>query len=223
MEAKPAEVSFNKPEIEYEPGIERLPLTGEAVLETIFDGHERVIIAQELGGFSQSRVFIVHSRRLDGSLDLPLVVKIGPAWLIRQEQGAYQHYIRDKLSGRIGLVKAAIREGWGGLGYRLAGDGQFKHESLYQYCQRPEVEAIGEILRGRLFKRLETLWRNVRVSVGPYLGGRYDLLLPVHLVIKPEPLPPDTAPYQLTPEQTSDSGLVPGDWVRLEGFVVTEI
>ncbi|MCB0171731.1 MAG: phosphotransferase, partial [Anaerolineae bacterium] len=211
-------------QIEYEAGNPPLSPEAAALLKSMFSAYDRVTVAQELGGgLTQSRVFVLHPRHRDGSTDLPLVVKIGPDWLIQHEQQAYQQFIRDKLSGRIELVQAATAGNWGGLGYRLAGDGQFKHESLTQFCRRPDPEVISHVLNDRLFKRLHTLWRNARVLRQAYSAAKYDLLLPVHLIIEPQPLPPDAAVHRLSPENLSDNHLTPGDFVQLAGFIITEV
>ncbi|MCB0210220.1 MAG: PD40 domain-containing protein [Anaerolineae bacterium] len=212
------------PQIVYAAGIKPLPLAVEAVLQSLFTNYERLNISQELGGgFTQSRVFVVQPGQADGRVVLPVVIKTGPVWLIEQEQTAYRRHIRDKLSGRIELVDAALVGDWGVLSYRLAGDGQFKHESLAQFFNQTDNQTLTDVVTGRLLKRLETLWRDARLTPAPYLGGTYDLLLPVHLIIQPQPLPPDTTAYRLTPHIFGDDYLETGAAVQLEGFEVIEV
>lgn len=210
--------------IEYPDTFDPLSQEAEKLLQTMFANHGRLQIVQKLGGgFTQSRVFVVQPWHSDGTPDLPLVLKIGPTWLIEQEERGYQRYIRDKLAGRIELVEVVLTDTLGGLGYRLAGDGQFKHESLTQFCHRTDRAVITKLLTGRLFKRLSTLWQSTPAASTPYLAAKYDLLLPVHLVIAPGAAPPEVLPQLITPAQLSSEHLIQGDWVRIEGFVVTEI
>ncbi|MCB0164642.1 MAG: phosphotransferase, partial [Anaerolineae bacterium] len=227
MTSKPVQSNhdfINRPQLDYEAGLALLPTEAETVLQQIFSDYERVVITQELGGgFTQSRVLVARPVRRDGGADLPLVLKIGPTWLIKQEQAGYTQFIHDRLAGRIELVTVELGQDWGVLGYRLAGDGQFKHESLARYCRQTDSQVLAEMLTGRLFKRLGTLWQNADVRPEPYLATKYELLLPVHLVIEPQPLPPAASAFDLSPEQLTSEHLVPGDTVRLTGFVITEI
>ncbi|MCB9098494.1 MAG: AAA family ATPase [Anaerolineales bacterium] len=212
------------PQLDYATRIEPLPPAAAAVLQSLFINYDHLTVTQELGGgFTQSRVFVVQPSRTGGGVVLPQVVKIGPVWLIEQEQAAYRTHIRDKLSGRIELVDTILADDWGALSYRLAGDGQFKHESLAQFFNQADRQMLVNVVTGRLFKRLETLWRDARPVAAPDLGGKYDLLLPVHLIIHPQPLPPDTTTYRLTPAIFGDDYLETGAAVQLEGFEIIEV
>ncbi|MCB9079657.1 MAG: hypothetical protein H6631_18790 [Anaerolineaceae bacterium] len=214
--------SPNHPQVEYAPLVDPLPHAAEAVLVDLGAGYQRVIVAQELGGgYTDSRVLVIHRVRSDGKGALPLVVKLGPTWLIEREKIAYRRIIRDKLAGRIELIRTAENDTWAALAYRLAGDGQFKHESLSQFYHQADTNRLVEVLETRLFKRLETLWRDAKPR--PYTAAKYDLLLPVHLVIRPQSLPDEGASHHLTPEHAAEMQLKSGAWVRVEGFVVTEI
>ena len=227
MTSKPVQSNhdfINRPQLDYEAGLALLPTEAETVLQQIFSDYERVVITQELGGgFTQSRVLVARPVRRDGGADLPLVLKIGPTWLIKQEQAGYTQFIHDRLAGRIELVTVELGQDWGVLGYRLAGDGQFKHESLARYCRQTESAVLAEMLTGRLFKRLGTLWQNADVRPDAYPVTKYDLLLPVQVVVEPQPLPANASVFEVTPEQLAPDHLASGDAVRLVGFIITEV
>ncbi|MCB0172429.1 MAG: phosphotransferase, partial [Anaerolineae bacterium] len=215
---------FNPPQLVYGDAVKPLSPEAEALLQRVFSDYEQVDIPQELGGgFTQSRVLVAQPVRRDGGADLPLVLKVGPTWLIEQEQAGYTRYIRDKLAGRIELITVELSDTWGVLGYRLAGDGHFKHESLDRYCRQTESAVLAEMLTGRLFKRLGTLWQNADVRPEAYSATKYDLLLPVQLVVEPQALPCAAPVFELTPEQLTPEHLQAGDAVRLASFVITEV
>ncbi|MCB0226258.1 MAG: hypothetical protein KDI02_21385, partial [Anaerolineae bacterium] len=192
----------NDIQVEYPDEVVPLPPDAEQLIQLMFTGHARLEIVQELGGgFTQSQVLVVRPWHSDDTADLPLVVKIGPTWLIQQEERSYRRYIRDKLAGRIELVKVEMSDVWGGLGYRLAGDGQFKHESLAHFCRNSDPLTVANLLNGRLFKRLDTIWQSATVAAAPYPAAKYDRLLPVHAVITPGAVPSDVSLRPITPDQ----------------------
>ncbi|MCB0210062.1 MAG: hypothetical protein KDJ52_12070 [Anaerolineae bacterium] len=217
--AQPDNFPFDYPD-------EFVPLSQEAekLIRTMFDSHARLEVVRELGGgFTQTRVLVVRPWHSNGTSDLPLVIKVGPAWLIRREVVGFQDYVRHKLAGRVELVNTALNEVWGGVSYHLAGDGQFKYESLAYFCRSTDINIVAELLTSRLFKRLGTLWQGATVVTKPYLAAKYDRWLPVHVVIAPDIVPPGVTPRRITPHQLSTNDLDPGSWVRVEGFAVVEV
>jgi formylglycine-generating enzyme required for sulfatase activity len=190
----------------------------------MFATHQRVVIKAELGsGFSGSRVFVVQPIR--DAPELPAVIKMAPVALMKKEYRAYREYIRDKLSGAAEIRGEPVLcpgSDWCGLRYHLVGDGIFEIEGLYSFCRRASIEDIQSVLE-RLFSRMETLWLHTRTSPLFNLRASYDRLLPVNLLIEPT-LPPSDAPlHLLRPGDLSGQPLQRGDYVRLEGFEITEV
>lgn len=202
----------------------------EEILKKMFAEYERLIIEAEFkGGFSSSRVFLVRPFR-EGQSELRTVVKSAPAYLIQKEEQAYQTYIHNKLPKASELHQSIYIGDWAGLRYQLEGGGIFTVESLFVYLNRPEID-LGHIvehtLKGRLFRSMGQLWRKVeRTQEGFFIRGSYDPLLPVNLVISvlnEESLPTEITPHNVTPETIAGQTLKSGDYVRLEGFEITEI
>jgi serine/threonine protein kinase len=212
-----------------EPRIENpknlaLPAAAEVILKRMFATHQRVLVQAELGGgFSGSRVFVIHP--LKDVPELPAVIKIAPRGLIKQEYQAYQEHIRDRLSGAAEIKSAPViarEQDWGGLRYHLVGSGIFDVESLNSFCRHARLSDIQDVLE-RLFKRMGPLWRFSRASAQFNLGASYDRLLPVNLSLEPV-TPPSGAPvHTLKPGALADRSFRRGDYVRLEGFVVSKI
>ncbi|MCE7938198.1 hypothetical protein DCC79_07645 [bacterium] len=156
------------------------------VLADLFADCARVSVEGELsGGFSGARVLKVTPYRDADTPELPTVVKIGPADLIRQEYDAYRRHIRGRLSG--------IPEVWGepvyssgggedpvgGLRYGLVGAGLFAFVSLARYAETAEPGDLAHVLESRVFVHLSTIWRQSRVVVDAPLGDAYaDFLVP---------------------------------------------
>ncbi|NJN92818.1 MAG: protein kinase [Anaerolineales bacterium] len=218
------------PRLENPTGLALPPATAD-ILALMFDGYRRVVIREELGGgFSGSRVLLVRPIR-DDSPELPAVVKISPLALLEQEWRAYQTCIRNRLPG-VAEIKGqpVIPPGsdWGGLRYPLlGGGGVFEVESLARYYQRAAPADLRYLLTERLFKSLSPRWLFNRPQPEYHLQAGYDGLLPINLLIVPGPPPPD-APVQvlssadIQPHAPSLT-LQPGDYIRLEGFVITEV
>jgi serine/threonine protein kinase len=205
----------------------KLPLstTAEAVLSHLFSTHHRVVIMAELGsGFSGSWVFLVHPIR--DTPELPAVVKIAPVDLIEREYQAYQEYIRNKLSGAAEIRSEPVRipgRYWAGLCYHLIGSGIFQIESLYSFCRHASIKDVWYVLDQRLFRRIAPLWQFSSTSPQFDLRASYDHLLPVNLTLKPGTSSRDGPSHVLAPGAVANVTLQMGDYVRLEGFVVTEI
>ncbi|MCP4538378.1 MAG: protein kinase [Chloroflexi bacterium] len=205
----------------------RLPLPAEveAILKRTFATHQRVVIKAELGsGFSGSRVFLVHP--IQDAPELPAVVKIAPAALIEREYQAYQKHIHNKLSGAAEIRNEPISlpgSDWAGLCYRLVGSGIFEIESLNSFCRHASVKDIWHVLEKRLFKRIAPLWQFSHTSPQFNLQASYDRLLPVNLLLGPTALPTSVLHQPLSPDTVDERSFKQGDYVRLEGFVVTEV
>ncbi len=204
-----------------------MPPNSEDILRSMFAGHLRLSIREELGGgFSGSRVFVVGPVREDGMQALPAVVKMAPIRLIEQEWQAYQIYIRDQLSGVAQILGEPVlppTSTWGGLRYRMVGSGAIEFESLQQAYNHAPAEKLRFLLEERLFKRLGSLWRFNYPASEFHLAPSYDHLLPINLIIRPgETAAEDTIPVIRAGEESVPM-LVPGDPVRLSGFVISEI
>lgn len=202
-----------------------LPAATRAILQQMFAACQRVVIKAELGGgFSASRVFVVQP--VGAVPELPVVIKLAPGDWVDREYQAYHDYIRNRLSGAAEIHSQPVRvpgSDWGGLRYHLVGSGIFEIESLYAFCRRASPQDIGHVLEKRLFRRIGPLWRFG--SSGPQfsLGASYDRLLPVNLLIEPTTPPSGADVHLLEPDVLAGLALKQGDYVRLEGLVVSEV
>jgi nucleoside phosphorylase len=204
-----------------------LPPHAATLLKKMFADYWRVVIEQEFGsGFSGGRVFLVRPIRTEDRPELPAVVKIASVSLIKKEQQAYQYFIQDRLPNAIGMRDKPIFlpvSDWAGLRYPLVGSGAFAFQSLRDYCQTASLEDIRFVLEERLLKVIESLLQFNRVSPAFSLEASYDPLLPLNLLVQPRALPAEAKPMLLTPEALPHVPLKQGDYVRLEGFVVTKV
>jgi len=208
-----------------------LPLSPEEeeILKIMFVSYQRVTIRDELHrGFSGSRVFIVRPIGSESSPDLPAVVKIGPLGLIQKEWQAYQEHVRLKVPGIAEITDEPVFHPdslWGGLRYTLMGEGgTFEVESLYDYCHDASIADIRYVLEERLFRVVGPNWWQFNEAKADWpVQASCDFLFPVNLLIEPVTPPPDIIPHLLRPNAFPDRPLLKGDYVRLEGFVVTEV
>jgi formylglycine-generating enzyme required for sulfatase activity len=218
------QVSQTETQIE-NPQALSLPAATETILKQMFATHQRVVIKAELGsGFSGSRVFVVQPIRDVPAL--PAVIKMAPVGLMEKEYRAYREYIRDKLHGAAEIKSEPVLGpggDWGGLRYHLVGGDIFEIESLYSFCRRASIKDTWHVLEKRLFGCMGPLWRFSYPRPQFNLGASYDRLLPVNLLIEPTLPPPDAPLHLLRPGALSGQPLKQGDFVRLEGFVITEV
>jgi hypothetical protein len=203
-----------------------LPAGCEAILAEMFAGYNRLTVAEELaGGFSGSRVFVVRPLRADGLPELPAVVKIGPPSLVEREWRAYQEHVQNRLPG-VAAIQGAPRLAPGascaGLRYPLVGSGTFAVETLQQFYTHADGEQLRYVLEQRLFRQLGALWRFNYPQANFSLRDSYDYLLPVNLVIRPEPLPAGAAAHSLDGSSRAHPPWTAGDFVRLEGFAASK-
>ena len=216
------------------------------VFQHMFAEYARVVIRSELtGGLSGGRVFLVRPVRQTGA-ERPSVVKIDETARIEREWLAYRDCIHNRL-GEAAEIRGepTYPRGlqWGGLRYPLVGAGTFDIASLQKYYQTASLEDIQHVLENRLFKSLETLWKDNRtVEVEYFLRARYDAQLPSNLVIEKSSGPTQTnwtysfltgfpAPssmsqthtFFLQPDSIHAQTLQVGDSVQLFGFRVIKV
>jgi serine/threonine protein kinase len=205
-----------------------LPPCAEEILKMMFATYQRVVIKEELGGsFAGSQVFLVRPIKDDSSPELPAVVKMAPIGLIQAEWQAYQTCIHRKLPGVAEIQDEPVLPpscAWGGLRYSLVGrGGVFEIESLRQFCTQADIADISDVLKQQFFPLVTELWQ-FHVAMADFsLRRSYDFLLPVNLIIRPTSSLPDASPRLLRPGASTGQPPQPGDYVRLEGFVITEV
>jgi len=208
-----------------------LPISAEEerILKTMFAPYGRVTIKEEFsGGLSGSRVLLVRPIESEHSPELPAVVKIAPTGLIRSEWHAYNRCVRHKLPGIAEITDEPVLPPgslWGGLRYTLMGEGgTFEVESLRTYYHHASAADIRCVLRERLFAIAGPQWWQFSEAKAEWpIQASYDFLLPVNLLIEPAVPPPDISPHPLKPDTLPPPPLSQGDYVRLEGFVITEV
>lgn len=215
------------PEIENPQGIS-LPTCAEDILRIMFAGHRRLVIDKELGGgFSGGRVFLVLPIRSDGVSELPAVVKMAPGWLIQQEWLAYQECIHHQWPGVAEIQGEPVLPpgcDWGGLRYPLAGHSRaFRIESLYQYCRQASTEDVRYVLEEQLFQIARRPWQFGQPHPAFPMGASYDPWLPVNLIVKPAEPPDGAQVHDIGPNLPAGPPPAADDYVRLKGFVISEV
>lgn len=217
----------NKPDIRIGPDIILTPEV-KSVLQKMFTDYYRISVKAELGGgFSGSYIYQV-SLVEAGHNDELAIVKIAPASLIEQEQRAYKKWVERKLpnTAHVDVSSALSEDGlWKGLRYTIAGGGIFSVQSLYDYYQTSDIEAIATLMEKRLFEVLgRRWWWNNRTETAFQMQTNYDDLLPLNLIIK-HATPPAQATLTIikTDDITSSPIVSVGTWVQLGGFVVTKL
>jgi hypothetical protein len=199
----------------------------EDILQRMFTGCQRVFVAKEFtaGSYSGSWVFLVERFR-DRAPELPVVVKFASLSLIEKEWQAYQQHIKDKWAA-IAPIKAepilAKAENLAGLYYAVAGDGIFPVTSLRAYCLEAGVDDIKFVLAERLASVLERGLTHSKQRYKVRLQALYDPVLPVNLLLEPGSVPYGLKPTLVKAGELAPSSLTPGDYVRLENFVVTKV
>lgn len=197
------------------------------VFQHMFAEYARVVIRSELtGGLSGGRVFLVRPINQRGA-ERPSVVKIDETERIEREWLAYRDCIHNRL-GEAAEIRGepTYPRGlqWGGLRYPLVGAGTFDIASLQKYYQTASLEDIQHVLENRLFKSLETLWKDNRtVEVEYFLRARYDAQLPSNLVIEKSSGPTPGQTHFLQPDLVHTQTVHVGDAVQLFGFRVIKV
>jgi hypothetical protein len=203
-----------------------LPDSVRAIIERLFAGYRLAVVEKEFeGGFGGGRVFLVRPVR-DVEAELPTVIKTGPTALIQREYEAWRKCVQNK------LFRAADIEGepvylsdvdQGGVRYRLVGGGVDKVESLHDFCRHASTEDVLYVLKERLFEKcMRPLWHLDRTVSQFDLVTSYDHVLPVNLLLVPAVPPPDSVTV-LRQGHCDVASIQAGDYVRLEGFVVTKV
>lgn len=149
------------------------------LLREAFAGYQRLEIAAELGGgFSGSRLLLIHPQRGADDRELPAVLKLDLPERIQREYQAYQDHIRGRLSG--------VPEVWGppvvvgdraGLRYSLVGAGLFPVASLNQILITTAEPQLVQVLEGRLLVQLGYLWQQAQPRESSFRDCGYARLL----------------------------------------------
>lgn len=206
-----------------------LHLSSDAVLvlQRIFANYKRVIIIKEFAaGLSGSRVLEVRPIKIDGTPELPTVVKLATISMIRQEWRAYQQHIHNRLPHVASTSRPTLLSttGWGGLRYPVMGGGNFDIMSLRDFCRQPDLR--GDFLQtvlDRLFRIMDNVWGFHSVAPDFALHTSYDLTLPPHLLIRQAAVPPDIDITLLSPRDLSAGALQPGDAVAISDVMVQKV
>ena len=203
-------------------GYLELPADAESLIQALFSECRHVIVKREFtGNRSGSRVFLLHPIAPHGA-ELPVVVKCAAPALIEKEWRAYQD-IHKMLHGVLQVQgEPHARGDWGALCYPLAGGGAFEVATLRDhYAQCPGDDLAG--LLARLFKTLGNLHNQSQAIPDFSWRTSYDRLLPLNLLIEAQTPPAHTPVTPLTADNARNQPVPPGDWVRLDGFVVTKV
>jgi tetratricopeptide (TPR) repeat protein len=199
-----------------------------AVLQQVFARYRRVVIIKELtGGLSGSRVLEVRPIKIDGTPELPTVVKLGTVSMIQQEWRAYQKHIHNRLphvasvSARPTLLAGS---GWGGLRYPMMGLGDHDIISLRDFCRQPDVDVdYLQTVLDRLLRIMDNVWGFSSAALNFELRPSYDPVLPPNLLLGARAFPAGTPITAISPRKLPVLALRPGDAVALSGFAVQKV
>ncbi len=140
----PTDAEGNAPDLQ---NYRHLPISPveAAVLRKMFIGYERLVIKEEFGGgFGGGRVFLVRPIATTKA-ELLTVLKLGPALQVKQEWSAFTRFIRHQMTSVAQIEGEPVYsedDAWGGVRYRLAGDGRFHTESLRTYSHHAAVQDL---------------------------------------------------------------------------------
>jgi hypothetical protein len=220
------------------PGRLVLPPCTDVILSRMFPAYQQIVVKEEMTayGLSGGRVYRVHLLKGGDIPELPLVVKVGLPGLIEREVRAYQERVRNQWPGIAELYGEPVylrERDVAGLCYPLMGGGVFKMQSLREYCLEADVEDVRFVLEERLFRIMdERMLRPARNVFEHPLCASYDRVLPVNVLVEPQPLeeieeglgqPRESAPTLIAPDALPHASLQLGAQVRVEGFRVVEV
>jgi tetratricopeptide (TPR) repeat protein len=215
------------PQIDNPAGLDLSP-DAVKVLQQIFARYKRVVIIKELtGGLSGSRVLEVRPIKVDGTPELPTVVKLATVSMIQQEWRAYQKHIHNRLP-HVASVSARptllATTGWGGLRYPMMGIGDYDIISLRDFCRQPDVDAdYIQTMLERLLRIMDNVWGFSSAAPDFALPPSYDPVLPPNLLLRKRSFPAGTAITSISPKRLPVHPLQPGDAVSLIGFAVQKV
>jgi hypothetical protein len=197
-----------------------------AVLTKMFKGRERVVIKGEFGGgYGGGRVWWIRPIRPGEDAELPVVVKTGPASIIKQETGAYKTFVHQKVPNVANIDGETIfsqDKSWAGIRYPLAGHGRFYTESFKAFSQHASTKDIVYVLEKRLFYSIDQMWQNNKVQHEAFFAGSIDPILPVNLFVEFSSDSYYNA-IQLNPQNVHQQQCHSGNAVTLSNFVVEEV
>jgi class 3 adenylate cyclase/tetratricopeptide (TPR) repeat protein len=199
------------------------------ILKEMFDRYKRVTLLDEfIAGMGGGRVFLVRPLKSEQSPDLPAVAKIAPGAMIEREWKAYQKYVLEKLPDVAAIIGDPVlldSNPWGGLRYTLVGSGgTFEIQSLHYYSRGANIADILYVLEYRLFEVIGQNWWQFGTAEAAWsVRAIYDFLFPVNLLIEPASPPDNISPHLIQPNALPHQSVPLDAYVRLEGFVVTEV
>ncbi|GEM_PF-6333035 len=205
------------------------PPDADQILRKMFDGYEKVAITgQFTTGLGGSWVLVVNPVKGDGTSTLPFVVKITSTAIAEKEWQAYDSCIKDKtvnLANIRGKPVILPHSKWGGVCYEMVGGEVFDIKPLAEYVESASSEDINKVMNKQLLEPLrKTLWGIHQVRPSFLLHGTFDRILPTNLLIEPQSLSADIRTTLVSPATLPISPPIePGDYVRLEKFVVTKV
>lgn len=196
----------------------------ENILESMFSGYERLVVKEEFGeGLSGGRVFLVRPITQNGA-ELPAVIKLDRKYIIQKEWNTFLRFVHQKVPKVAQIDGPPVYSGndrWGGIRYPLVGDGRFYTKSLGSFCQYASIDDVVYVLEQQLFPSIGVLWQDNRVAHERFLGGTFDSVLPVNLVITYTSVADHALP--LSPQTIHQQHYDLNTEVSLSDFVVTEV
>jgi hypothetical protein len=172
-------------------------------------------------------VLEVRPIKVDGTPELPTVVKLATVSMIEQEWQAYQQHIQNRLPRIAGVAarpNLIADAGWGGLRYPAMGCGSPDIVSLRDFCWQPDVSNNElALVFDRLFRNMDNVWGYNAAAPSFSMQASYAVALPPALLVRLAPVSPDATAIAVTPETLPSLSLQPGAVVVLDGFAVRKV
>ena len=197
----------------------------EAVLKALFIDYDRVSCLKEMNqGLTGARILLVRPEMFDGPIEHPVIAKIGPADLIHQEVRPFADLKINRLIGNVIELKTHRQpEGslLAGLLYDFAGQGIIQLQSFATYCREAELGQTKNVMR-MIFASFRASFNDTLLVPDVSTGQVYDLALPINLLLK-QTSAETPAETILTPDRQSEQLIDRGQFVKIQGFQITEI
>jgi hypothetical protein len=200
--------------------------TERNLLQALFENYSRVVVETRFSsGYSGARTLLVQPFRSDGRADAHTIVKFAPRRMIQAEYANYQNFVRQTLppiTGRIlGLPVGVRGEEDAAIQYTFVGTPSSAPVSLRTFALEQPVGETARLIEERLFSTFGPAWWMQRRPYVFRLNQEYDRLLPVHLLLQRAVARPNAK--VIAGDLTQIKALVPGDTVRIEGAMVSEV
>jgi hypothetical protein len=196
------------------------------LLQALFENYARVVVQTRFtSGYSGARTLLVQPFHYDGRADAHTIVKFAARSMIQAEYANYQTFVRQTLppiTGRILGPPVVVRgEDDAVIQYTFVGTPGSAPVSLRSHALEQPAQETARLIEERLFSTFGPAWWMQRRPYVFHLGQEYDRLLPVHLLLETVGMSQDAR--VISGDLLQVKQLNPGDVVRIEGAMVSEV